>query len=145
MPDMEEGMGRVLAHVAPIVGLGAITVGAGVLLRGANVNGLVEYWQYGEFPTTFPITEDDAEMMSDDIGLEFDVRRLSRLHCELPLLAWPLAFRGPGGRARVTRLDTIDGGFQAEWGSGCVTACAQKRVRASAERPSSTVWGSRPR
>ena len=39
-----------------------------VLLRGANVNGLVEYWQYGEFPTTFPITEDDAEMMSDDIG-----------------------------------------------------------------------------
>src|SRR6187399_51357 len=31
--------------------------GREVLLRGVNVNALVEYWQYGSFPTTFPLTD----------------------------------------------------------------------------------------
>ncbi len=32
-----------------------------VVLRGVNVNSLVEYWQGNEFPTTFPFTESDAK------------------------------------------------------------------------------------
>ena len=35
-----------------------------VLLRGVNVNSLVEYWQGNDFPTTFPFTESDAEAIA---------------------------------------------------------------------------------
>jgi hypothetical protein len=34
--------------------------GREVLLRGVNVNALVDYWQYGAFTTTFPLTDADA-------------------------------------------------------------------------------------
>ena len=30
-----------------------------------NVNALVDYWQYGQFPTTFPLTEGDAQLIAD--------------------------------------------------------------------------------
>ena len=39
--------------------------GREVLLRGVNVNALVDYWQYGQFPTTFPLTEGDAQHIAD--------------------------------------------------------------------------------
>ena len=38
--------------------------GREVLLRGVNVNALVEYWQYGSFPTTFPLTDHDADLIA---------------------------------------------------------------------------------
>ena len=38
--------------------------GREVLLRGVNVNALVEYWRYGSFPTTFPLTDRDADLIS---------------------------------------------------------------------------------
>ena len=38
--------------------------GREVLLRGVNVNALVEYWQYGAFPTTFPLTTADAQRLA---------------------------------------------------------------------------------
>ena len=49
------------------VGGGSIVDADGreVLLRGVNVNALVDYWQYGQFPTTFPLTEGDAQHIAD--------------------------------------------------------------------------------
>jgi endoglycosylceramidase len=38
-----------------------------VLLRGVNVNALVDYWQYGTFATTFPLTPADAQRI-ENIG-----------------------------------------------------------------------------
>jgi endoglycosylceramidase len=38
--------------------------GREVLLRGVNVNALAEYWPYGELPTTFPFTEEDADLIA---------------------------------------------------------------------------------
>jgi endoglycosylceramidase len=38
--------------------------GREVLLRGVNVNALVEYWPYSDVPTTFPLTEDDADLLA---------------------------------------------------------------------------------
>lgn len=40
------------------------TEGRHVLLRGVNVNALAEYWQGGEFPTVFPVTAADADLMA---------------------------------------------------------------------------------
>src|SRR3954471_8144402 len=39
-------------------------LGREVLLRGVNVNALAEYWQYGSFATTFPLTGADADRIS---------------------------------------------------------------------------------
>src|SRR3954467_9920013 len=39
-------------------------LGREVLLRGVNVNALAEYWQYGSFATTFPLTGEDADRIS---------------------------------------------------------------------------------
>jgi endoglycosylceramidase len=39
-------------------------LGREVLLRGVNVNALAEYWQYGSFATTFPLTRADADEIS---------------------------------------------------------------------------------
>jgi endoglycosylceramidase len=36
-----------------------------VLLRGVNVNAFVEYWSSNEFPTTFPLTDADADIMAE--------------------------------------------------------------------------------
>ncbi len=38
--------------------------GREVILRGVNVNALAEYWQYGAFATTFPLTPADADRIS---------------------------------------------------------------------------------
>ena len=38
--------------------------GRQVLLRGVNVNALAEYWQGSQFPTVFPFTESDADLMA---------------------------------------------------------------------------------
>lgn len=38
--------------------------GRQALLRGVNVNALAEYWQGSEFPTVFPLTEADADLMA---------------------------------------------------------------------------------
>lgn len=48
-------------------------LGREVVLRGVNVNALVEYWPYGSFPTTFPFTEADADAIS---GIGWNVVRL---------------------------------------------------------------------
>jgi endoglycosylceramidase len=39
--------------------------GREVLLRGVNVNAFAEYWSSNEFPTTFPLTESDADRMAE--------------------------------------------------------------------------------
>ncbi len=39
--------------------------GRQVLLRGANVNALAEYWQATDFPTTFALNEADADLMAE--------------------------------------------------------------------------------
>ncbi len=55
-------------HAEPDPVAGGRVVDAGgreVLLRGANVNALAEYWQGIEFPTVFPFTEADADRMSE--------------------------------------------------------------------------------
>jgi endoglycosylceramidase len=38
--------------------------GREVLLRGANVNSLAEYWKGSEFPTVFPFPESDADLLA---------------------------------------------------------------------------------
>jgi endoglycosylceramidase len=38
--------------------------GREVLLRGVNVNALAEYWAGTDFPTTFPLADDDPERMA---------------------------------------------------------------------------------
>jgi endoglycosylceramidase len=38
--------------------------GREVLLRGVNVNAFVDYWQGTQFPTTFPLTAEDADRMA---------------------------------------------------------------------------------
>lgn len=47
--------------------------GREVLLRGVNVNALAEYWSGNEFPTTFPLTDADIDLMA---GIGWDVVRL---------------------------------------------------------------------
>lgn len=38
--------------------------GREVLLRGVNVNALAEYWKGSDFPTVFPLTAEDADLMA---------------------------------------------------------------------------------
>jgi endoglycosylceramidase len=59
--------------------------GRGVLLRGVNVNALAEYWQGSEFPTVFPFTEDDADLMA---AIGWNAVRL--------LLSWSRVEPAPG-------------------------------------------------
>ncbi|MBX3027978.1 cellulase family glycosylhydrolase [bacterium] len=59
--------------------------GREVLLRGVNVNALAEYWQYGEFPTVFPFTADDADRMA---AIGWNTVRL--------LLSWSRVEPAPG-------------------------------------------------
>ena len=70
-------------------------LGREVLLRGVNVNALTEYWQYGSFPTTFPLTGADADRIS---AAGWNVVRL--------LVSWSRiepAARGVRRRATSTR------------------------------------------
>jgi endoglycosylceramidase len=59
--------------------------GREVLLRGVNVNALAEYWAYGDLPTTFPFTEDDADLIA---GIGWNTVRL--------LLSWSRVEPQPG-------------------------------------------------
>jgi endoglycosylceramidase len=56
-----------------------------VLLRGVNVNARVDYWQYGSFPTTFPLTKRDAERIE---GVGWNAVRL--------LVSWSRVEPRPG-------------------------------------------------
>jgi endoglycosylceramidase len=53
------------AEPDPVAG-GRIVDAAGreVLLRGVNVNALVDYWAYGSLPTTFPLTDADMDAIA---------------------------------------------------------------------------------
>lgn len=61
--------GRLVAlHAEPDPVAGGRVVdaeGREILLRGANVNALADYWKGIEFPTVFPFTEADADRMSE--------------------------------------------------------------------------------
>jgi endoglycosylceramidase len=59
--------------------------GRTVLLRGANVNALAEYWKSTDFPTTFPFGEEDAEQMA---AIGWNAVRL--------LLSWSRVEPAPG-------------------------------------------------
>jgi endoglycosylceramidase len=59
--------------------------GREVLLRGVNVNSLVEYWQGTRFPTVFPLDARDPERMA---GLGWNAVRL--------LLSWSRVEPSPG-------------------------------------------------
>ena len=59
--------------------------GREVLLRGVNVNALVEYWPYGELDTVFPVADGDPAAMA---ALGWNAVRL--------LLSWSLVEPEPG-------------------------------------------------
>ncbi len=59
--------------------------GREVLLRGVNVNALVEYWPYGDLPTVFPFTEADADHLA---AIGWNAVRL--------LLSWSRVETAPG-------------------------------------------------
>jgi len=61
------------------------TEGREILLRGVNVNALAEYWVSGEFPTVFPFTDEDAELIA---GIGWNAVRL--------LLSWSRVEPAPG-------------------------------------------------
>jgi endoglycosylceramidase len=76
--------------------------GRDVLLRGVNVNALVDYWQGGQFPVVFPFGDADADLMA---AIGWDTVRL--------LLSWSRVEPTPGeyddayleeARAAVRRL-----------------------------------------
>lgn len=72
-PDLERG-GRIVD-----------AEGREVLLRGVNVNALAEYWAYGDLPTVFPLTAEDADRMA---AIGWNVVRL--------LLSWSRVEPAPG-------------------------------------------------
>jgi endoglycosylceramidase len=88
-PTPTENLLRVPAlHAEPDAAAGGRIVdaeGRHVLLRGVNVNGLAEYWQGGEFPTVFPFTAADADLMA---GIGWNAVRL--------LLSWSRVEPQPG-------------------------------------------------
>jgi endoglycosylceramidase len=59
--------------------------GREVVLRGVNVNALVEYWPYGGLPTTFPVADGDPAAMA---AIGWDAVRL--------LLSWSRVEPSPG-------------------------------------------------
>lgn len=59
--------------------------GRHVLLRGVNVNALVEYWQGSDFPTVFPVDAADADLMA---AIGWNAVRL--------LLSWSRVEPAPG-------------------------------------------------
>jgi endoglycosylceramidase len=75
-------------HAVPDAANGGRIVDASgreVLLRGVNVNALVEYWQYGKFATTFPLTAADARFIA---GTGWNAVRL--------LVSWSRVEPAPG-------------------------------------------------
>jgi len=67
-----------------------------VLLRGVNVNAYVDYWVSSEYPTTFPFTESDAELIA---SIGWNAVRL--------LLSWSRVEPTPGVYDEAY-LDTIE-------------------------------------
>jgi endoglycosylceramidase len=92
-PPHNPPSGTPVAHLSALhaepdpVGGGRIVDDAGreVLLRGVNVNALVDYWQYGAFPTTFPLTDADARQIA---GIGWNTVRL--------LVSWSRVEPAPG-------------------------------------------------
>jgi endoglycosylceramidase len=75
-------------HAAPDADNGGRIVddeGREVLLRGVNVNALVDYWQGGQFPVVFPFGDADADLMA---AIGWDTVRL--------LLSWSRVEPAPG-------------------------------------------------
>ncbi|MCI3949978.1 MAG: hypothetical protein K0R11_1912 [Acidimicrobiales bacterium] len=70
--------------------------GRHVLLRGVNVNAYAEYWPGTAFPTTFPLTADDADRIA---GIGWNAVRL--------LVSWSRVEPAPG-RYDEEYLDTIE-------------------------------------
>lgn len=67
-PSSDAAIRLLALHAEPdAVDGGRIVDSAGreVLLRGVNVNALAEYWMGTGFPTTFPLTEADADLMAE--------------------------------------------------------------------------------
>ncbi|MGH9050392.1 MAG: cellulase family glycosylhydrolase, partial [Acidimicrobiia bacterium] len=63
--DPVPGLPRVHAEPDPVGGGRLVDAdGREVLLRGVNVNALAEYWAGTDFPTTFPLADDDPERMA---------------------------------------------------------------------------------
>src|SRR5262245_41177487 len=61
----ERALAFLHAEPAPVQGGRVVDArGREALRRGVNVNARAEYWQGTDFPTTFPLTEDDAERMA---------------------------------------------------------------------------------
>jgi endoglycosylceramidase len=89
------------AEPDPVAG-GRIVDAAGreVLLRGVNVNALVDYWQYGAFPTTFPLTTADAQRIA---GIGWNTVRL--------LVSWSRVEPAPG-RYDDAYLEQVRGAVQ---------------------------------
>jgi endoglycosylceramidase len=74
--------------------------GREVLLRGVNVNALAEYWPGTAFPTTFPLTADDADLIA---GIGWNAVRL--------LVSWSRVEPAPG-RYDEVYLDAVEGGVR---------------------------------
>jgi endoglycosylceramidase len=70
--------------------------GRQVLLRGVNVNALAEYWPGTTFPTTFPLTADDADRIA---GIGWNTVRL--------LVSWSRVEPAPG-RYDERYLDSVE-------------------------------------
>ncbi len=107
-----------------------------MVLRGVNVNALAEYWKGGEFETTFPLTDDDIEMIA---GVGWNAVRL--------LLSWSRVEPNPGeyDEAYLTQVDdvitalsergiyTLVDMHQDAWGP--TLAAAEDQVCPSGQRP----------
>ena len=80
-----EELSRLRAEPDPDGGGLVDAAGRQVVLRGVNVNALVEYWPYGELETVFPVGDDDPAAMA---ALGWNAVRL--------LLSWSRVEPDPG-------------------------------------------------
>lgn len=89
-PDAEAG-GRIVDDA-----------GREVLLRGVNVNALAEYWSGNEFATTFPLTDEDMDLMA---GIGWNTVRL--------LVSWSRIEPEPGryDEEYLAQVDDAIGGL----------------------------------
>ncbi|MDX2165575.1 MAG: cellulase family glycosylhydrolase [Deltaproteobacteria bacterium] len=85
-PDVERG-GRIVD-----------ADGREVLLRGANVNAYAEYWQGSDFPTVFPLAEEDPQRMA---AIGWNAVRL--------LLSWSRVEPSPGAYDEAYLATVRDG------------------------------------
>lgn len=83
--------------------------GREVLLRGANVNALADYWEGIDFPTVFPFTGDDADRMT---RIGWNAVRL--------LVSWSRVEPAPGEYDEAY-LDEVDAAVRTLAGRGLYT------------------------